>query len=152
MISPEQWEVYANIINNAHNSFNQDNILWRRHIRGFQRFGEDDHNNENYNNITLKCLIGYNIFRTWPITKETAGGDLDKENITLILNIQYLKDLGYLNSDGFFQMTPGKDIFIHRGLEYQASGETEVAQAGTKALLFYVILARQETSTGTKKY
>lgn len=151
-ISNSQWNIYKNIINKAHDSFNQDTIIWRRHIRGFQRYGEDTKANENYNDITLKCLISYNVFRTWPITKETTGGDLDKENITLILNKKYLDDLGYLNADGFFEMTPGKDQFIHKGLEYQPSGETGVAQASTDALLFYIILARQETNTGTKKY
>jgi len=102
--------------------------------------------------VTLNCLIAYNIFRVWPMSKETVGGQLDAENIVLILNKKYLEDAGYLNSDGFFAMDPGMDRFIHRGLEYRASGETEVAQAGDQALMFYIVLAREETPTGSDKY
>ena len=152
MISVSQWQTYRNIINKAHDSFSQDNIIWHRYSRGFQRYGEDTKGNENCDDIVLKCLIGYNFFKTLPITKETASGALDGENIVLMLNKKYLEDLGYLNNDNFFDMDPGKDSFTHRGLKYRAAGETEVAQAGNEPLMFYVILKREETETGEAKY
>jgi len=152
MLSSAQWQIYKNVINSAHDSFNQDDVTWRRHTLGFQRYGEDLSNNETWTDITLKALIGYNIFRVWPMTKESIGGASDSENILMILNKKYLEDLGYLNSAGFFDMDPGKDIFMHRGIEYRSSGETEVAQAGDKPLLFYIVLSREETSTGEHKY
>lgn len=152
MLSTAQWQVYKNIINKAQDSFNQDNITWHRHAWGFQRYGEDTKANENYTDIVLKCLVGYNVFRTWPMTRETTGGAIDKENIVLLLNKKYLEDLGYLNADGFFAMDPGKDKFTHRGIAYRAAGETEVAQAGDDPLLFYIVLKREDSITGDAKY
>lgn len=152
MISTAQWQVYKNTINKAHDSFNQDSITWRRHSRGLQRYGEDTKANENYDNIVLKCLIAYNIFRTFPMTIETTSGALDAEHIVLMLNKKYLEDLGYLNNEDFFDMDPGKDEFFHRGIKYRAAGETEVAQAGDEPLMFYVVLKREETKTGEAKY
>lgn len=152
MLSDAQWAQYKKVIDKASESFNQDTITWHRHVRSFQRYGEDAAVNEHYTDITLNTLVAYNIFRTWPMTKESIGGQLDAENIVMILNKQYLEDLGYLNASGFFAMDPGMDKFTHRGIEYHASGETEVAQAGSEALMFYIVLAREETPTGSDKY
>jgi len=152
MLTDLQWQQYRDVVNQASESFNQDVITWRRFTRGMQRYGEDTEGVDQYTDISLNCLIAYNIFRLFPMSKETVGGVLDAENIVLLLNKKYLEDLGYLNADGFFVMDPGKDIFIHRGLEYRAGGETEVAQAGNEPLMFYVILSREETLTGTKRY
>jgi len=152
MISPLQWQIYKNAINAAHDSFNQDVVIWHRFIGGFQRYGEDDQNNETFLDITLKTLVSYNVFRTWPITKETSAGSVDLESATLIFNKKYLEDLGYLNSDGFFAMDPGKDEFTLGGVRYRPSGETEVAQAGDDPLMFYVILIRKKVKTADPKY
>ena len=152
MLTPIQWQAFRNVVDLASESFNQDIVTWRRHTRGFQRYGEDTVANENYTDVSLNALIAFNIFRLWPMSKETVGGVLDGENIVMMLNKKYLEDLGHLNADGFFDMDPGKDIFFHRGLEYRASGETEVAQAGDIALMFYVVLGREETKTGNAKY
>ena len=152
MISTAQWQTYKNIINKAHDSFNKDTITWHRYIRGFQRYGEDTKASEDYTHITLNCLIAYNFFNRGPLTKETTSGALDKQNIVLMLNKKYLEDLGYLNSEGFFDMDPGKDKFTHRALPYRAAGETEVAQAGDDPLMFYIVLRREEIVTGDAKY
>lgn len=152
MLTTAQWTAYRNIINQAAESFNNDTITWRRFTRGLQRYGEDDGSNNNYTDITLNCLIAYNVFRTWPMTSETTSGALDKENIVVILNKDYLDGLGYLNVDKFFKMDPGKDIFIHRGIEYRSAGETEISQAGDDPLLYYIILSREESNTGDQTY
>lgn len=152
MLTSAQWQQYINVVNQASESFNQDVITWKRFSRGMQRYGEDTAGVDVPIDIPLDCLIAYNIFRVWPMSKETVGGVLDAENIVLLLNKKYLEDLGYLNSDGFFAMDPGKDKFIHRGLEYRAGGETEVAQAGSEPLMFYIMLSREETPTGSDKY
>ena len=152
MLTPAQWASYRDVINQASEGFNKDTVTWRRHIRGFQRYGEDTVANENYTDISLNCLIAYNLFRTWPMTSETTSGALDKENIVLILNKDYISGLGYLNSNGFFAVDPGKDTFIHRGIRYRSAGETEVGQAGDDPLMFYIILSREESYTGEEKY
>ena len=152
MLNTAQWQVYKNIINQAHDSFNQDTIVWHRYIGGFKRYGEDEPESNKSEDIDLKCLIQYNIFRTWPMTKKTPSGTDDKESIVLILNKNYLEGLGYTTTDGFFTMNPGKDLFILHGIGYRPSGETEVAQAGDEPLLFYIVLSRDENETGTDKY
>ena len=152
MISTQQWNVYKNIINKAHLSFNQDTITWRRFIRSNKRYQEDNASNETYTEIALEVLIQYNIFRTWPMSDEGQGGQLDQESIVLMLNKSYLNDLGYLNEHGFFAMDPGKDEFVHQGIKYRAAGETQIAQAGDDPLLFYIVLSREESRTGDNKY
>lgn len=152
MLSTAQWLQYRNVINLASAGFNKDVITWRKFSRGFQRYGEDTVTNEHHDDISLNCLISYNVFRTWPMSNETISGLVDKESIVVILNKDYLKGLGYLNANGFFEMDPGKDIFIHRGIEYRSAGETEVAQAGDDPLMYYIILSREESNTGDDKY
>ncbi len=150
MLTSAQWQSYRNVINQAMESFSGDDLTWRRFSRSLPRYGEDG--SDQYDDINLKVLISYNIFRTWPMSDETIAGQIDQESIVAILNKDVLRDGGYLNSDGFFDMNPGKDIFIHRGIKYRAAGETEVGQAGTDTLMIYVILSREETQTGEDKY
>lgn len=152
MLTPAQWQAYRDVINLASESFNQDIITWHRFTRGFQRYGEDTTSDDHHTEIPLNCLIAYNIFRTWPMTEGNVGGELDKENIVVLLNKDYLEGLGYLNAFGMFAMDPGKDLFTHRGKEYRASGETEVSQAGDEPLMFYIVMKREETPTGSDKY
>lgn len=151
-LSDAQWATYRKIINNAHNYLNQDTITWVSYSYGFQRYGEDNPTLKNTINIDLKVLISYNIFRTWPMTDETPSGAIDKESILVMLNKDYLSDLGYLNSDGFFNFSPGNDYFIHRGQKYRSSGETFVGQAKDDPLHIYLILKREKTETGKDKY
>jgi hypothetical protein len=152
MVSPAQWQVYKNIINKAHDSFNQDTVTWRRISAGLQRYGEDNVANETYIDVELKCLIDYNGFRTWPVTIEKATGAVDMESMCMGLNINYLRNEGLLDPQGNFQFDPGKDKFFHMGQEYRAAGETPVAQAGDEPLIIYVILSREKTPTGQNKY
>lgn len=152
MLTTAQWAAYKRVIDTASESFNQDIVLWRRQIRRLPRYGEDDPNTPGYDDINLNALIAFNVFRTWPMTDETPSGALDKENIVMILNKEYLRGLGYLNAAGFFDMDPGQDIFIHRGITYRSAGETEVSQAGDDPLMFYIVLSREESNTGDSKY
>jgi len=152
MINLSQWQSFKNIINKAHDSFNQDVVLWKRFTRSYQRYGEDVVGKDYFDDVSLNCLISFNVFRTWPISDETTSGVLDKENMVMILNKNYLDENGYLNDNGFFDMDPGKDYFIHMGIEYRSAGEIPVAQAHDENLLFYIILKRRETKTSGDKY
>jgi len=151
-ISDAQWAIYKNIIDNAHNFFNQDIITWVRISHGLQRWGEDDVAIDKTFSTNLKCLINYNVYRSWPMSKESEGGVMDKESILVILNKEYLNGLGYINANGNFDFDPGKDYFLHQGQKLRASGETPAAQAKDNPLLVYIILKRMETDTGNKKY
>lgn len=151
-ISPSQWQIYKDIINNAHNMFNQDEITWVRHSHGLQRWGEDNKSINKSVNIILKCLINYNVYRSWPMSEESASGQLDKESICIIFNKEYLNGLGYINVNGNFDFDPGKDFFIHQGQTLRPAGETPAAQANDDPLLIYIILRRMQPNTGSKKY
>ena len=102
--------------------------------------------------IKLNCLVQFNMFRTWPMTEETASGALDKESIAVYLNNAYLKSLGYLSNEGTFKFDPGVDFFKYRGQKYRSSGETPAAQAHDEPLFTLLILKRTVTTSGRDKY
>lgn len=151
-LTQEQWDTYKAQINSAQGMFNQETVTWRRSTHGLQRWGIDDDANLGSVDISLLCLISFNWFRTWPITGVTDVGDMDKQNMVMWLNMKYLRDSGYTNASDQFDFQPGKDIFLYKGQEYRAAGETHVSQADDDPLFYQVILRRQETPTGTKKY
>jgi len=152
MLTPTQWQAFKDVVNNAAESFNQSTVTWYRLTEGIDRWKEDDKAEITYTPISISCLMSYNVFRTWPMTDGTPSGELDQESVTMMLNKKQLEDAGYLNSDGFFDFDPGMDYFVHLGLKYRSAGETPVSQAGDEHLHFYIILKRDETPTGTKKY
>lgn len=151
-ISDADWANYKAIINDAHSFFNQENITWLRFSSGLQRYGEDDGSQEATESIVLKCLVNYNVYRSWPLSEETASGQLDKESIAAIFNRSYLAGLGYINANGNFIVDPGRDYFIHRGVKYRCAGETPAAQAKDEPLLIYIILRRLNPLTGSTTY
>ena len=151
-ISEAQWQTYRNIINVAHESFNQDTIIWFKHTSGLQRFGEDNKSLDKFTQIPLKCLVNYNVFRQWPMNKESESGLIDKESISIILNRHYLDTLGYIDSNHNFIIDPGLDYFVHQGQKLRASGETPASQAKDDPLLVILILKRMGTKTGDNKY
>lgn len=145
-----QWNVFKNIINNAHNSFNKETLIWRR--ASFQKslYGESIQNPSSQD-VELETLIGFNTFRTWPITEHTDAGELDNQNMYAMLNREYLSGLGYLTTSGNFDFKPAEDLFLHRGTIYKADGDTLAAQAMNDPLFVYLILVRQEITTGTDR-
>lgn len=147
LIGSVTWDLYKNIINSGHETFNQDSITWLRSNGGLDRNGEDNLN-ENFTSIVLKGLFDYNYFRKWATNQTTETGELDRQNEVILLNIKYLKDLGYMNSAGYFNFDQSSDRFIHKGIKYKSVGSTLVSQAQTEPLLFMVILQREEIQTG----
>lgn len=143
------WDKYKDIINNVHSDFNQDSLTLFKKVKAFDRFKEGE---ATYNEITLKCLVQYNIFRTWPMTDETDAGALDQESIAIYLNNKYLKDNGYLTVEGNLDFDPGNDYFIFQGQKYRSSGETPVSQAKNEPLFTLLILKRNPTQTSKDKY
>jgi len=141
------WNKYKNAINGlAQALFHQEKLIWMRLIENMDVNAEGI--NKVFEPIELNCLVGYNDFRVWPMDKETASGAIDTQNMYIILNKKYLSDLGYLNEHEYFAFKPGKDYFILRGINYQDSGDTDVAQAAEEPLLFFLILKRMESLTG----
>lgn len=148
-VTDSQWAVYRNIINGIAESFNKEVIRWGTRPFKKSMFGESVENTYNYTD--LECLIGFNTFRTWPITNHTESGELDNQNMLVLLNKQYLSDNGWLTTDGYFHFDPAMDEFIHRGIRYKCDGDTFASQAKDDPLHIYLILVRQEIETGGQR-
>lgn len=140
------WDRHIETINEYHEDAFQQEITWRKNITNLNRYGEDS--NVRYKDITIKCLIDYNSFRTWPINLSSDTGILDKQSLVAYFNIKYLRDLGYLDSNDIFNFNPGLDKFIVNGILYRTEGESQVSQAHNMPLMIFLILQREETSTG----
>lgn len=117
-------------------------ITWAKWVQQPNTHGEDFE--PVYKNIQIEALCYYNSFRNWPINKETVTGELDDENLSIMITDQYLESIGHLNSDGYWDFDWSSDRFIVNGIIYKPSGDTQVAQAKDQALVFLVILKRDK--------
>lgn len=150
LLSNAMWAKYRITQNDHMDTHGQALIKWVRGDGRIQHFNEQ----ENYsgNIVELRGLIGYNSFRTWPITAKDQQGEVDNQNMLLYLSKDYLRDLGYLNEFGYFNFNPDLDYFIHMGIKYKSDGDTPVAQAFDDPVLLTVILRREETLNGNKQF
>jgi hypothetical protein len=135
----------------AQDTFGQAKLIWQRESGTIvSKFNEEESNS--FTTIELKALMLYNTFRTWPLDRHEGTGELDDQNVVALLNVDYLKEQGYLTPQGYFDFQPSKDKFVHLGILYEAEGDTAVAQAKEDPLHIYLILRRQETKTGKKRF
>lgn len=151
-IGVTRWNRYKNIINQAHEDFNQEVLSWFRHVpTGVTLFNEGIQ--DNYTEISLKVLMGYNSYRTWPITKHDGdSGELDNQNLIVFMNLEYLRKEGFLNSEGYFNFNPANDYFQIKGIRYKGEGDTDLSQAYDEPLMFGLVLRREEEVTGKSRY
>lgn len=143
IIPDSVWKLYKDIVSNfIDNDAGKQQIIWKRYITQPLPFGEDF--GESYESIPLDVLVGYNSFRTWPVNLATTSGELDNQNLAIWVSANLLKNRGFLNSNGYWEFNRSYDRFIINGIEYKSSGDTQVAQAKDEALLFMVVLKREE--------
>lgn len=144
MVSDAMWAKYVGIINSFHDDANQQVITWESARSIKSRLGTDVIREEKQ----ILGLIQYNFFRNWPINKASATGEVDKESMVVLFNIEYMKTEGYLNLNEQFDFDPGYDRFVVDGIRYKAMGDSKTAQAKNKAIMLFVILQREEVETG----
>lgn len=149
-LTQQDWDEYRAIIDDAGDTFNKQVIVWKRFKMGLDYDGEDP--STQYTDINLEVLISYNFFRTWPITQQTVTGEIDKESVVVLINMDYLRNLGYTTANDYFNFQPGKDLFVIKGDTYEAVGDTDIAQAKGTTLLFQIIMRRVEIKTGSKPH
>lgn len=143
IIPDSVWDNYKKIVSNfIDNDAGKQQITWKRYIEQPLPFGEDSEGV--YDTIPLDVLIGYNSFRTWPINKATASGELDNQNLAIWVSANLLRNRGLLNQSGYWEFNRDYDRFIINGIAYKSSGDTQVAQAKNESLLFMVVLKREE--------
>lgn len=143
LIPDKVWDNYKKIINDfIDEDVGKQKITWKRYINQPLLFGEDS--GEKYIDVDLDVLVGYNSFRTWPINRVTVSGELDNQNLAIWVSARLLRELGYLNSNDYWDFDRSYDRFIINGIVYKSSGDTQVSQAKDESLLFMVVLKREE--------
>jgi len=144
------WDAHIAAINEFHQDAFQQIITWKKLVTNLSTNGEDDV--DRTIPVELRALVTYNYFRSWPTGNPTKTGEIDNESCMIYLNNQYLADLGFINQYSQFDFDPVEDRFIINGVIYKASGESQVAQAGDKPILHFIILKREEIESHDNKY
>lgn len=137
------WDKYKSIINDFIDcDAGKQPFLWLRKIPQLSAFGEDTLSG--YIPVKLNGLFQYNYIRTWPANRDSVSGELEGENMVLYISVRLLKENGYIDQYGYPDINWSEDRFIVDGKVYKPDGDTKVAQANDEALLFFVILKREE--------
>ena len=150
LIGSINWGNYRNIIRDAHDTFNQDTLIWRR-FRWFMNYHGEDDTQGTFELIPLRGLLKYNDFKVWPLNTPTTSGELDRQTTVAIFNLDYLEENNWLNTERQFIFNNARDRIIHRGIIYKSTGDTLLSQAFDIPLLVHLVLTREETDTGTSQ-
>lgn len=147
LISDAEWADFANTITQFSEDTAQQDLLWQRTlVPAIPKLGNDE-DTKFEAEVTLKCLLVYNVKRVWPLTKYTDSGEEDKQSVVAMLLIQYLEDNNYLDANGNFAYDAGKDKFIIQGITYYSAGDTSVSQLKSSPLYYNLILRRSDYAT-----
>ncbi len=143
LVPNKSWDRYKKIIRTFMDiDAGRQEITWAKHVDQLPTHAEDYY--QVYQPITIEALCYYNSFRNWPINKETVTGELDDENLSIMVTDSFIKSIGYLNQYGYWDFDWSSDRFVINGIVYKPSGDTQVAQAKDQALVFLVILKRDK--------
>lgn len=147
LLTDAEWDDFKGTIFEAHETFNNDILTWRRRLYFIDPYNEDP-NTAGWDDIPLNVYLIGNYFRSWPITELQPYGDIDKESMGVLINRQYLENSGYINSYGKFNFSPGDDRFLWNGITHKCMGWVDVSQAKDEMLMVMLILVREEEYTG----
>ena len=144
------WDRYKHVVQKfLEDDSGRQTIGWCRHIDQMLMMGEDK--SPKYTLVLIEALCYYNAFRNWPINKATVSGELDDENLVILIPKSAVQK--YLNDAGYFQFNWSEDRFIINGIPYKPDGDTQVAQAKDEAIVFQIILKRdRDTILGPKDF
>lgn len=144
-VSNKTWDRYKRIINNFmdHDAARQV-ITWAKAVNQLLTHGEDSI--QKYFNIPIEALCYYNAFRNWPLNRATTSGELDEENLSIMISGNYLRKKGFMNDNNYWGFNWAMDRFEINGVVYRPTGDTQVAQAKDEALVFMVVLKRDRDS------
>ena len=100
MVKNHSWNRYKKIITDFLDwDAGRQTITWAKHVNQYLNHAEDD--SPRYYNIPIEALCYYNAFRNWPINKATVSGELDDENLSILISKNYIEQIGYLNQEGY---------------------------------------------------
>ena len=132
---------------NVNGVANKD-VTWKFMTHRLDNFGEDVPKEYAEDERSLLALIQYNYFRSWPLSKDGPSGEEDRQNILMILNIEYLNTQGWINANNQFTFNQASDRFVFDGITWKASGDTPVSQNFDNGLHFLIVLKREEQGSG----
>ena len=149
LVGPANWAAYEDLMRNAHETFGKQVITWRKSLGGLDEHGEDNLS-ERFEDRDLEVLLNYNVFRTWPINRQSESGMVDNQTVAVIVNRRYLSENSWLTPEGNFAFSPTADRFIINGLTYSSKGDTQSSQGHSDPIWYQFILQREnpETSNG----
>ena len=148
-VPTKEWDKYKSIINDfIDEDAGKQPFVWLRKINQPLAYGEDG--GIRYLPVILEGLFQYNYIRTWPANKSTLSGELEGENMVLYISARMLRENGYVNEFGYPDLNWSEDRFLLNGKIYKPEGDTQVAQAKDEALLFFIILKREEPQEATQ--
>lgn len=150
LINQAQWDMYKSVMRDAHDTFSQKTIVWKRKQSVLDRYQESNEENDMVD-VELKVLLNYNYLRSWPVDMRTETGSLDRQSVQVLINKDYLRDAGYIGSNGYFIYNQNSDYFIIDGLKHKPSGDTPAGQMNTDDVFITIIVQRDETLTGNKR-
>lgn len=141
LVPNKSWDKYKKVITTfIDQDAGRQTIIWAKNVDQLLTHGEDYI--PKYYPIEIEALCYYNAFRNWPIDKSTIAGELDEESLSILISTEYVRKIGYLNKNGYWDFNWSMDRFVINGIVYKPSGDTQVAQAKDQALVFMVILKR----------
>jgi hypothetical protein len=149
LLTEKQWELFRNTQRNHFETIGKSTLVWKRYKGNLERFQEDG---ETTDTVQLNCLIQGNYFRVWDVNKNSQAGEVDHNSIVVLINKDYLAELGHLDAKRNFVFDTGRDKFILDGVMYQPQGDTPLSQAYDTNILQMLILTREEAETGGNKY
>lgn len=142
-VSEKQWERYKKIITDFIDvDAGKQPFLWLNKIAQPLAYGEDS--GAKYIPTQLDGLFQYNYIRVWPTNKPTISGETDNSNTILYISANLLRKNRFLDIYGYWDFNWSEDRFILNGKVYKPDGDTQVAQASNEALLFFIILSRED--------
>lgn len=145
----DEWEQFKQIINDfVDNDAGRQPFLWLRRIEQPLSYGEDS--GIVYTPVQLEGMFHYNYIKTWPTNTERVSGEINLTNLVLYISANLLGSNGYLNQYGYYDFNWSEDRFILNGKVYKPGGDTQVAQARDQALLFFIILYREDPEDTNK--
>lgn len=147
-IPNKAWKRYENIINSFINKdAGRQSFLWLRKVNQLLQYGEDS--GVVYQPYAMEGLFHYNYILTWPTQNQTVSGDLNNSNQVLYISAELLGRNNLLKN-GYWDFNWADDKFVVNGQVFSVGQDTQVAQSKDKALLFFVVLRREDPEEAIK--
>lgn len=144
------WDHFKHLIGvDAHDTFNKEILVWKKYTSFSVNQDYNEEKSGQFEIRKLEVLLGFNYFRSWPITKHYVSGALDNQNMIALMSKEWLKSKGWLNEHNYIDLDTENDRFIHAGIQYKIEGDSAMSQAYDTPVQMHLVLRREEHIEGT---